>query len=322
MERTMPLRYLGAAYDRTLALMAGTVRPEGVDLEYTVGMPNEIFRTMFSTDDYDASELSSSNFIIERARGDRRFVALPVFPSRVFRHNGIYVNTEAGIERPEDLRGRRVGVPEYLQTANFWIRGFLQDDYGVGPESIHWVRGETEKLTVPLPAGLDLVDAPPGRTLSELLDAGEIDALIAPRTPACFLAGSPRVRRLFPDYPTAEAAYFQRTGHFPIMHLVALRRGVYERDPSLARRLYDAFVAAKEWAYGQLAQSVYLATSLPLQIAYAEDSRAKFGPDPFAYGVAATRHTVAAVARYVHEQGMADRVLDVEEIFVPELLDT
>ena len=164
----MPLRYLGAAYDRTLPLIAGTVRPEGVDLEYTVGMPNEIFRTMFSTDEYDASELSSSNFIIERARGDRRFVALPVFPSRVFRHNGIYVNTGAGIERPEDLRGRRVGVPEYLQTANFWIRGFLQDDYGVGPETIHWVRGETEKLTVPLPVGLDLVDAPPGRTLSEL----------------------------------------------------------------------------------------------------------------------------------------------------------
>ena len=130
------------------------------------------------------------------------------------------------------------------------------------------------------------------------------------------------MRRLFPDYATAEAAYFQRTGHFPIMHLVALRRGVYERDPTLARRLYDAFVAAKEWAYGQLAQSVYLATSLPLQIAYAEDSHAKFGPDPFAYGVARTRHTVAAVARYVHEQGMADRVLDVEEIFVPELLDT
>jgi 4,5-dihydroxyphthalate decarboxylase len=318
----MRLRYIGAAYDRTLPLMAGTIRPAGIDFEYTVDMPNEIFRLMFSTDDFDASELSSSNFIIERARGDRRFVALPIFPSRVFRHNGIYVNVNAGIERPEDLRGRRVGVPEYLQTANFWIRGFLQHDYGVGPETIHWVRGDTEKLTVPLPAGLDLVDAPPGRTLSELLDAGEIDALIAPRTPACFLAGSPRVRRLFPDYPAAEAAYFQRTGHFPIMHLVALRRGVYEDDPTVARRLYDAFVAAKEWAYSQLAQSVYLATSLPLQIAYAEDSRAKFGPDPFAYGVAATRHTVAAVARYVHEQGMADRVLDVEEIFVPELLDT
>ncbi len=318
----MRLRYIGAAYDRTLALMTGAVQPEGVELEYTVGMPNEIFRRMFSTSDFDASELSSSNFIIERARGDRRFVALPVFPSRVFRHNGIYVNVNAGIERPEDLRGKRVGIPEYLQTANFWIRGFLQHDYGVDPGAVRWVRGDTEKLTVPLPAGLDLVDAPPGRTLSDLLDAGEIDALIAPRTPACFLAGSPRVRRLFPNFAEVEVEYFRRTGHFPIMHLVAVRREVYERDPPLARRLYDAFVAAKEYAYGQLRQSVYLSTSLPLQIAYAEETWKLFGDDPFPYGVARTRHTVAAVAQYVHEQGMADRVLDVEELFVPELLDT
>jgi 4,5-dihydroxyphthalate decarboxylase len=316
------LRFNGVAYDRTLPLISGEVQPEGIDLEYVVDLPNPIFRRMFLTDEFDASELSSSNFIIERARGDQRFVALPVFPSRVFRHNSMYVNVDAGIERPEDLKGKRVGIPEYLQTANFWARGILQDEYGVRPEELRWVRGDTEKLKLPLPPRLDITQAPPGRTLSDMLEDGEIDALISPRTPACIEAGSPRVRRLFPDFPKVEAEYFQRTGHFPIMHLVAIRRHVYEADRSIARRLYDAFVEAKRRAYEGLRQGVFLTTSLPLQIAYVEESRATFGNDPFPYGTAANRHTLATVARYVHEQGMADRVLDVEEIIVPELLDT
>jgi 4,5-dihydroxyphthalate decarboxylase len=316
------LRYNGVAYDRTVPLISGEVQPDGIELEYVVDLPNAIFRRMFSTDEFDASELSSSNFIIERARGDQRFVALPVFPSRVFRHNSIYVNAAAGIEQPRDLVGRRVGVPEYLQTANFWARGILQDEYGVKPEDFHWVRGDTEKLKLPLPPQLDITQAPPGRTLSEMLEEGEIDALVSPRKPACIEAGSPRVRRLFPDYPRVEAEYYRRTGHFPIMHLVAIRRRVYEADRSIARRLYDAFVEAKRRAYEGLSQGVFLTTSLPLQIAYAEESRALFGDDPFPYGTAANRNTLGAVARYVHEQGMADRVLDVEEIIVPELLET
>ena len=319
----MRLRFNGVAYDRTLALISGEVQPEGVELEYVVDLPNPIFRRMFSTDEFDGSELSSSNFIIGRARGDERFVALPIFPSRVFRHNSMYVNVNAGIERPEDLRGRRVGIPEYLQTANFWARGILQDEYGVRPEELRWVRGDTEKLgELSLPTNLDLTQAPAGRTLSDMLDSGEIDALISPRVPACLAAGSPRVRRLFADFPKVEAEYYQRTGHFPIMHLVALRRHVYERDRSIARRLYDAFAEAKRRAYEQIANGVFLTTSLPLQIAYVEESRRLFGEDPFPYGVERNRHTVEAIARYVHEQGMADRILSVDEIFVPELLDT
>jgi 4,5-dihydroxyphthalate decarboxylase len=167
-----------------------------------------------------------------------------------------------------------------------------------------------------------LSQAPAGRTLSDMLDSGEIDALISPRVPACLAGGSPRVRRLFVDFPKVEAEYFQRTGHFPIMHLVALRRHVYERDRSIARRLYDAFVEAKRRAYEQIGNGVFLTTSLPLQIAYVEESRRLFGEDPFPYGVERNRHTVEAIARYVHEQGMADRILSVDEIFVPELLDT
>jgi 4,5-dihydroxyphthalate decarboxylase len=316
------LTYFGVPYDRTHALMTGAVRPEGVELEYVAGVPNDIFRRVFAGAEFEASELSASNYIMERARGVDRFVALPIFPSRVFRHNTLYVNTAAGIERPEDLAGKRVGLPEYLQTANFWVRGFLQHDYGVAPESVHWVREDTEKLPYPLPPHLNVTDAPHGRPLSDLLEAGEIDALIHLHKPACFVAGSPAVRRLFPDYRQVEADYYRRTGHFPIMHLVVLRREVYERARSLARRLYDAFCAAKQESYSLLSQSGFLATDFPFQVAYLEETQGLFGDDPFPYGMARNQHTMQALAQYVHEQGMTDRQVDLAELFVPELLDT
>jgi 4,5-dihydroxyphthalate decarboxylase len=323
MEAIMRLQFAGGIYDRTVALITGAVQPEGVELDYLVGEINQIFRRMLSQQEFEASELSASNFIIQRTRGDERFVALPVFPSRTFRHNAIYVNVGAGIERPEDLRGKRVGIPEYFQTANFWIRAFLQHDYGVLPEQIRWVRGDPDKLDLPLPANLELTEAPGGRAaLSGMLEAGDLDALVELFPPACFRAGSPRVRRLFPDCRAAEIEYYQRTGHFPIMHLVALRRDVYERDRTLAWRLYDAFLEAKRQAYSHLQSTGALVTSLPLQVSYAAETRALFGDDPFPYGVERNRHTMGALARYVYEQGVAPRELSVEEIFVPELLNT
>jgi 4,5-dihydroxyphthalate decarboxylase len=318
----MRLHYSGVAYDRTLALITGAVRPEGVELQYSVDTTTAALRRMYLTDEFDAGELSLANYIIMRALGDDRFVALPVFPSRAFRHNSIYVYGDAGITAPGDLRGRRVGISGYLATAAFWVRGFLQHDYGVRPEEIHWLRGDAEQLPLPLPAGVDLAEAPSGNTLSELLEAGAIDALMGPRQPPCFVAGSPRVRRLFPDYAQVESDYYQRTGYFPIMHVVGVRRAVYDRDRSLARTLYAAFAAAKDQAYALLADSVYLATSLPLQIAYAEESRRLFGGDPFPYGVERNRATVTALARYIHEQGLADRTLGVDELFATELLQT
>lgn len=318
----MKIRYTGIACDRTLALISGRVKPEGVDFEYIAGHPNEIFRRMFAGDGPEASELSCSNYIIQRSRGDDRFVALPVFPSRVFRHNTVYINTQAGIERPEDLRGKRVGLPEYNQTANFWVRAFLHHDYGVPPSAIEWVRAAPEKLPLEPPPQVRVTTAPPGRDLGDLLEAGEIDALISLAKPRCFLAGSPRVRRLFPDFARVEADYFQRTGHFPIMHLAVLRRDVYERDRSLARRLYDAFLAAKEYSYRLTRDSGALVTNLPLQIAYVEETERLFGDDPFPYGVARNRHTVEALAQYVYEEGFATRLMRMEDLFAPELLET
>jgi 4,5-dihydroxyphthalate decarboxylase len=318
----MRLRYTGAAYLRTLALMTGEVSPAGVELEYEAGQPNALFRRTFAGDCAEASELSASNTIIGRARGDQRFAVLPVFPSRVFRHNTIYVNVDAGIERPEDLRGKRVGVPQYCQSANIWVRGFLQHDHCVTPESMRWVRLREEMLPDCLPAGVDITQAPPGSSLSDMLETGELDALISLERPACLDAGSPHVRRLFPDYAQAEAEYYRRTGHFPIMHLVILRRDVYEADRSLARRFYDAFVAAKERSYAADHHTSHLVSNFPLHVAYMEQTQALFGNDPFPYGVAQNRHTLEALMQYLHEQGFTDRVLTMEELIVPELLDT
>ncbi len=318
----MRLRYGGAIYDRTTALAAGLIRPEGLELDYVVGLPNQVFRRMFDTAEFDVSEMSMGNYLSALTQGEKRFVALPVFPSRVFRHGSIYVNAAAGVERPEDLRGKRVGLPEYGQTANVWVRAFLQHQYGVQPREIHWVRGTTEKIPLQLPAGVTVDDAPPGSDLSDMLDRGEIAALAAPEKPACFVAGSPRVRRLFANPPEVEAAYYRETGYFPIMHTVVLRRDRYEADRSLARRLYDAFLAAKTWAYEGLARAGVLSTSLAFQTTAYEQQRAVLGDDPFAYGVARTRATVEAMARFVHEQGLASRVVTVEELFAPEVLDT
>ena len=318
----MRLRYTGVAYERTFALLTGAVKPEGVELEYGPGFPKEIFQRVEAGGEFDASEYSCSNYIIGRSRGDPRFVALPIFPSRCFRHDTVFVNVNAGIERPEDLRGKRVGVPEYSQTANYWVRGFLQHEYGVTPDSVYWVRSAHNIFQRPLPAGVTVTDAPQGRSLSDLLDAGEIDALVSLDRPECFLAGSPRVRRLFPDVAQADADYYRRTCHFPIMHVVILRREVYERDPWLARALYDAFLMAKQQSYEAMNHTGEYVTNFPLHVPYMEQTLALFGDDPFPYGVAHNRHTAGALAQYVYEQGAAERIMPMEELFVAELLDT
>ncbi|HEY7062736.1 MAG TPA: ABC transporter substrate-binding protein [Chloroflexota bacterium] len=318
----MKLRYGGAVYDRTAALALGAVRPEGVELDYVVDLPNQIFRRMFDTAEFDVSEMSGGNYLTALARGERRFVGLPIFPSRVFRYGSIYVNVDAGLERAEDLRGRRLGVPEYGQTATVWVRAMLAHEHGLHARDLTWVRGTTEKVAFEPPPGVTIEDAPAGRTLSDMLVAGEIDALASPEKPECFVAGSPRVRRLYPDFTEMDVAYYRRTGHFPIMHMMVMRRQIYEADRALPRRLYDAFVAAKTMAYELLGRTGVLHTSLAFQTAAYEQQRAVLGDDPFAYGVAATRPTVEALAGYVHEQGLAPRRVSVEDLFVPELLDT
>lgn len=321
---TVPLTLACGGYDRTLALALGDVRPAGLDLTYLRLPVEEIFWRMTRHDEFDAAEMSMSSYLIRRSRGDDALLAIPVFTSRFFRHSCIFVNAAAGIERPEDLKGRRVGVPEYQMTAAVWIRGFLEDDYGVRPADLRWFQGgleqpgRSEKLPIQVP-GVEITPITPEQTLSSLLAAGRLDAVLGARAPSTF--DGRRVKRLFPDYRTVEADYFKRTGLFPIMHTVVLRRELLARHPWVARSLYDAFSAAKARAMAELGSSVALAATLPWLVAEVESARALMGEDYWPYGVEPNRPTLEALARYSYEQGLSARVVSVDELFAPSTLD-
>ncbi len=313
-------------YDRTAALADGRVRPHGVDLRYLSMAVEEIFFRMARFGEFEAAELSLSTYVISLSR-TAPFVALPVFPSRAFRHNGVYVHAGSGITEPEDLRGRIVGVPEYQLTAVVWIRGMLAEHYGVPVESVSYRTGglespgRVEKLAVDVP-GVAIEPIDPDRTLSELLVTGEIDALYAPRLPSPFAAGHPAVRRLWRDSPAAEREYFRATGVFPIMHVLALRRDVYEQDRWLARSLMDAFVEAKRLAEVRLAETAAMATMLPWGYEEVRDARALMGEDFWPYGLAPNEHVLRTFLRYLHEQHLSDRLNEPAELFARETLET
>jgi 4,5-dihydroxyphthalate decarboxylase len=325
----IPLTLACAAYDRTLALALGDVRPAGIDLTYLRLPVEEIFWRMTRHGEFDAAEMSMSSYLIRRSRGDEGVVALPAFPSRFFRHSCIWINA-AGIQRPEDLVGKRVGVPEYQMTAAVWTRGFLEDDYAVRPADVRWYQGglehpgRVEKLPIQSP-GVEITPIRSDQTLSAMLASGELEAVAAPRPPSSF--DGVHVRRLFPDFRTVEADYFRRTGIFPIMHTVVVRREVLERHPWVARSLYDAFCTAKDRAMLELSHSAaapnasVLSVSLPWLIAEVEATRALMGDDYWPYGLEPNRTTLEALARYSHAQGLAARLVPVEELFAPSTLD-
>jgi 4,5-dihydroxyphthalate decarboxylase len=309
-------------YDRTLALKTGAVAAQGVDLNVLTLTPEEMFYRMGRFREFDVSELSLSTYTIRRARGEP-LIALPVFPSQSFRHSAVFVRDGAGIREPRDLRGKRMGVPKYHMTAAVWIRGILEDDHGVAPKDMRWYEGgegaRVKEVDVTLPPDVELHHVPGDRTLGELLAAGELDAYMGARRPASYGRG---VSRLFPDYRRVERAWYERTGIFPIMHTVVLKQELVTQHPWLPRSLYTAFVEAKRLAYERIDFTAALLTSLPWQMAEAEETRALMGDDPFAYGVARNRKNVETLVGYSHRQGLAPRRLGVEEMFVDSLLDT
>ncbi|HYE81409.1 MAG TPA: ABC transporter substrate-binding protein [Clostridia bacterium] len=314
-------------YDRTRALRDGLVSVEGVELEYVSLGPLELFKRVLQNEEFDAAELSFSNYMMERSRDINRFIALPVFTSRMFRHSSIFVNTQAGIEKPQDLAGKKVGVLEYHITAALCIRGFLSDDYGVRPETIRWFTGGQEKpeatdrmAHIKLPESLSIQHIGPHQTLNKMLEEGELDALITAFNPTCFIKKSPHVRRLFPDFRKEEEDYYLRTGIFPIMHLVVIRQKVYEQNPYLAESLYRAFAQAKDLAQEKLRKTSALTVLLPWLIPEIEQVENMMGPDYWAYGVSRNRRTLDAEARWSFEQGLSPRLLDVEELFAPNTL--
>lgn len=314
-------------YDRTRALREGSVKPEGIELNYLVLPVEEIFWRMLRYEEFDVAELSIGAFLVEAARGLRRFMAIPVFPSRTFRHRCLFVNDSSGIERPEDLRGKRVGVPEYTMTAAVWLRGLLQDEYGIAPEEIHWFQGGEEQ-----PGRKDRVefDLPPqirlqvitDRTLNEMIESGAIDALISPRMPSCFLRGAPQVRRLFPDFKRVEMEYFRRTGIFPIMHAIVIRMAVYKKHPWIAQSLYKAFCEAKDRCFREIYDSNVLRTSLPWTVAEYEETRHLMGEDYWPYGFSANRHVLETLHSYLLKQGLIKQRLGLEELFAPNTLES
>lgn len=307
-------------YDRTLALQDGSVKPDGIELTYVARQPAEIFWRMLQYREFDVSELSLSNYVSLVDTGQCPFIAIPVFPSRVFRHGYIFINTGSGIRAPADLAGRRGGVPEYTMTAAVYIRGMLEHEYGVRPTQVEWIQGRADRIERKLPSDLRITRAPAGQDLGDLLERGEIDFLTTANNPVCFRRGAPSVRRLFPDYKTLEREYYRRTGIYPIMHTVVVRRDIYDQHPWVALSLYQAFCAAKERCYRLLVETGAAKATLAWLQAALEEEQAVFGRDWWSYGLEANRPSLEALLQYSHEQGLTDRRLSVEDLFAPSTL--
>ncbi|MBI4494976.1 MAG: ABC transporter substrate-binding protein [Chloroflexi bacterium] len=314
-------------YDRTRALRFGLIQPEGIDLNYLCQVVEETFWRMARFRDFDAAEMSMSSYLVRRAKGIDDFIALPVFPSRFFRHGYYFVNAAAGIERPEQLIGRKMGVPEYQITAAVWMRGILEHDYGVAPRDLRWYAGglyepgRVEKQHISLPEGVHLESIPADRTLSDMLATGEIDALITARAPSTFGDGSGRVRRLFPNYREVERDYFRRSGIFPIMHTLVVKRELVEAHPWVAQNLYKAFCQAKDDFARTFEDDSALRVMLPWTLAELEETRALMGDDFWPYGLEPNRHTLETLISYALEQGLIAQRLELESLFAPSTLE-
>jgi 4,5-dihydroxyphthalate decarboxylase len=314
------LTFACGPYDRTQALRDGSIRPEGIELTYLTLQPAEIFWRMLQYREFDVSEMSLSNYTTLVSGGNSPFIAIPVFPSRVFRHGYFFINTKAGIRSPADLKGKRGGVPEYSMTAAVYMRGLLEHEYGVKPSDVEWVQGRADRLGHSLPPDIKLTQAPAGAELGDLLERGEIDFMMTANNPLSFRRGSPNVQRLFPNYAEVEKDYYRRTKIYPIMHTVVIRREIYDRDPWVALSLYKAFCRAKEQSYRLVAETGSPKASFAWLQPLLEEEQAIIGPDWYPYGIGPNRETIEALLQYTHEHGLTDRRIKIDELFAPATL--
>lgn len=314
-------------YDRTRALADGSVRPDGIDLTYLPLSVEEIFFRMLRFAEFDAAEMSLSSYVLSLFASEPPFVAIPVFPSRVFRHSSIYVRSDSDVHEPAQLRGRQVGVPEYQMTAGVWIRGILAEHHELPVESVEYRTGglenpgRTEKIRLDLRDAIRVRPIAPDQTLTELLLDGEIDALYSARMPAPYSRGDGTLRRLFDDPQALERAYYIRTGIFPIMHTVVIKREVYEDDRWIAQSLTKAFIEAQAQAYGDLYENVALNYMLPWLVDHVQQTRELMGRDFWPYGLPANQNVLRTFIRYSHGQGLVRRELEPADLFVPETLE-
>jgi 4,5-dihydroxyphthalate decarboxylase len=314
-------------YDRTRPLTDGTVQIDGVDPVFMALDPEEIFFRAFRHAEFDICELSMSSSTVKTAQGDFAYVGVPVFVSRAFRHTSIYVRTDR-IRRPSDLKGKKIGVSEYQLTANVWARALLEDEYGVKPSDVHWIRGgleeagRIEKIAITLPSDVKLDPTPEGRTLNAMLEAGEIDAFIGPRTPSCFEQGKPNVGWLW-DSPMEEAkAYFRKTGIFPIMHIVGVRRTLVGHHPWLPAAVLKAFSRSKDICLGLLEETSASKVTLPFMEEQVKSARDFMGHDFWPYGIPANRKQLEYFFAQHHKQGLSSRLVKVEDLFHPTTFET
>lgn len=314
-------------YDRTRALLEDRVPIDGIELNYLNLPVEETFFRMLRNREFDAAELSLSSYTVSLFKDPAPFIAIPVFPSRFFRHSCIYINADSGIREPKDLAGKRIGNPEYQMTAPVWIRGIMSDEYGVpGSSPLYLSGGEeepgrSEKIALSLPPEIRTQAIPPDKTLSQMIATGEIDALYTARAPSSF-GKSEKVLRLFPDFQTVEQEYYKKTKIFPTMHIVAIRRELYEQHRWVAQSLYKAFLTAQREAYEQLHDMAALKTMLPWLVRHVEETEQLMGRDFWPYGLEPNLHTLSTFLRYHFEQGLSKRLLEPKELFAPETFES
>jgi 4,5-dihydroxyphthalate decarboxylase len=324
---TLKLTVAVTLYDRTRPFLDGRVTIEGCDSTVIEVEPEEMFHRALHFEEFDVTELSFSNYLTMTADGDCPYIAIPAFPARKFRHSGVFINKRSGIRKPKDLKGKRVGTPEYQVTAVTWVRGVLEDEYGVKPNDVDWrwggleQAGRTQKTHFVPPKGLSLEAIPAGKTLQQMLADNELDAVIAPRSPTCYVKGHPDVTRLWPDFIKTEQDYFRNSGIFPIMHLVGIHKKLVTENKWLPDSVFKAFEQAKAMAYQEVAYDNSPRATNPWMEAYTAQAKALMGDDFWPYGLDENRKTVEAFLRYHFDQGLASRRLAAEEIFVPSTLE-
>lgn len=302
-------------YDRIRALDINSIQPDGVVLHILKLPPSEIFFRMCQYQEFDVSEMSMGAYCHFCGKDENPFVAMPAFPSRAFRHSMIYYHADAGIDKPQDLNGKRIAIREWGMTAVVWIVGILGDMYGFDLHSVDWVAVKQPRVPIEMPAGARIRYMNHDQNLSDMLASGEVDAALIHQAPQCFTTGSPYVKRMFPDYKSIEIDYYQQTGIHPIMHCVVLRKDIYQHNPWVLRSIYDALQKARLHTITALSDTKALATMLPMLPAFVEETQQIFGKDFWPYGLDANRKTLEALVRYAHEQGITSRELSIMEMF-------
>jgi 4,5-dihydroxyphthalate decarboxylase len=316
MATRIPLTLACGDYEIVRALREGTVVPDGIDLTVLTAMDSSTRHWRFLRNrDFDMAEVSASSYIVSRDQGFP-FHALPVFLHRRFRHGFVFINTQKGIAKPADLAGRKIGVKSFLVTAVHWLRGILEHEYGVPHKSVHWHAELDEDIDFTPPPDVRITRLPHDKSVETMLAEGELDAVLHSDFIKPFVAGDPRVARLFPDYKTEEMNYFRKTGIFPIMHVMGIKQELAERHPWIAINMFQAFSEAKALAMRRM-ENPRIVPLAWYREAWEEQEQI-LGPDPWEYGLTdRNRHTLETLAGYSHEQGLTRRLLSLDELFLP-----